>query len=75
MSKDQLIETGRRWLEHAPPATQSANGLVGWRGGVDVCADCASRIIGRGCDLSMLASKPVWQPGEITCDLCEKNND
>jgi hypothetical protein len=69
--RQSLIETGRRWVEHAPPAVQSAEGLVGFRGVLFVCVKCSSRICGRGCDLKKLADIPVWEPETIVCDLCE----
>ena len=67
----ELIELGRRWLEHAPPAeANKAMGLVGFTGKIAVCNTCAGRILGRGCDLNMLADSPVWKPEQLTCDLC-----
>lgn len=75
--KSELIETGRQWLEHAPPATDGPEDLAGYTGAINVCSSCASRILGRGCNLRMFASTPVWDVngfGELKkfeCDLCE----
>ena len=72
MTVDERIALARQWLEHSPPATESASGLVGWNGlGVDVCAKCANRIMGRGCDFKQIATKPVWEPETIDCRVCE----
>lgn len=67
-----LIEIGRRYLEHAPnDFPPPAEGLVGWNGnGVDVCAECAGRIMARGCDMKKIADIPVWEPNTVLCDLC-----
>lgn len=69
-TKAELIEIGNRFLEHAPPSSSGADGLSGWKGGIVVCCDCASRILARGCALSMLADEPVWSPDVVKCDLC-----
>ena len=70
MTKAELIEIGREWLEHSPPATPGPDDLAGWTDPLDICAPCASRIVARGCDLRMLAARPVWVPDERRCDLC-----
>ena len=69
-----LAEIGRQWIENAPPAKPGAAGLLGFSGEVGfVCAACASRIIGRGCALTRLASNPVWESqSNLVCALCEK---
>ena len=67
----ELIELGKRWLEHAPPpATSHAPGLVGFRGKLSVCVVCTGRILGRGCRLKTLADEAVWEPDTVSCDLC-----
>ena len=67
-----LIELGKSWIEHAPPAGKIQAGLVGWSGEVGfVCAVCASRIVGRGCRLTTLAKNPVWDLKPCKCALCE----
>lgn len=71
MSRDELVATGKGWIEHAPPAGAIANGLRGWKGAVGyVCASCASRILRRGCKLQTLADSPVWDDTMEACDLC-----
>lgn len=74
--KEQLIEIGRQWLEHAPEGKPGAPGLAGFHGAVGfVCSKCAGRIIARGCHLARLASAPVWDdrpdvPLYVKCALC-----
>ncbi len=68
----ELIELGRHWLEHAPDVGMRLGDLAGWTGNVGfVCQRCASRIMGRGCNLRMLADTPVWGQTALKCDLCE----
>lgn len=68
---EQLIEIGRDWLEFAPPtASKHSPGLSGFQGRINVCVDCGGRILGRGCDLRMLADRAVWETESIKCDLC-----
>ena len=71
-SREELIAIGRRWIDHAPNPGDTADGLWGFKGGICVCSRCSSRIIRRGCDISMLASDPVWTDlaDNVTCDLC-----
>lgn len=70
--RENLIWIGRQFLEHAPPARQPAvAGLVGYKGELEVCVRCADRILGRGCNLRMLADVPVWEPDTVACDLCQ----
>ena len=74
--REKLIELGRQWIEHSPPADRKNPELLGWSGELDfVCADCASRIFGRGCDMKRLADHPVWKSYYMRalpkCDLCE----
>jgi len=69
-TKMDYVRTGRQWVEHAPPATMGPEGLSGWKGNISVCVSCASRIVGRGCDLKMLADTPVWDDIAFRCDLC-----
>ena len=77
-TRDELIAMGKEWLEHAPPAGSIAPGLRSWSGeGLIVCAECASRILGRGCNLRELAPAPVWADDVRLlsgphCDLCER---
>ena len=61
MTLSNEVATIRAAIEHAPPATPSADGLLGWRTpeGNCVCSACASRIMGRGCRLPE-GSTPVW---------------
>lgn len=70
--KEAAIKMGREWLEHAPEAGVTNPELAGWGGIIKVCSGCASRILGRGCDLKSLATVPVWKPESITCDLCKE---
>ncbi len=70
MTRTDLIQIGKQWLEGSPPPTESAPDLRGFSGGIKVCSSCASRIMGRGCDLKLLANKPVWEPETLSCDLC-----
>ena len=76
LAREELIKLGRQWLEHSPPAGKANPELIGWSGELDfVCADCASRIFGRGCDMNRLADHPVWKSYYMRaipkCDLCE----
>ena len=72
--REDLIEIGRRFLEHAPSITGPTNpDLAGWNGrGVDICASCAGRILARGCDLRLIADTAVWKPTEINCSFCHE---
>ncbi len=70
MNEKDLIATGRQWLEHSPPATTSNPDIAGWKNPIQVCSTCAGRIIGRGCNLQLLATEPVWKPDTVSCDLC-----
>ena len=67
------LEIAKRFMEHGPKDIGPSNpDLVGWTGkGVDICSECAGRILGRGCDLSRVASVPVWKPSTIKCELCK----
>ena len=62
-------------IEHAPQAGKIAADLRGWwtPAGWYVCANCASRIVGRGCQLPK-GSEPVWadraEPFGV-CATCE----
>ena len=66
----------KRALEHAPvhPPGQVAKGLHGWVVGPErlyVCARCANRSMGRGCDLPAPAT-PIWEvEGQGICVTCE----
>lgn len=72
-SVEQLVEIGRGWLEYAPPpANKHSPGLSGFKGKINVCVDCGGRILGRGCNLRMLADAAVWGDDSIKCDLCGK---
>lgn len=70
----ELILIGRGWLHGAPPSQPGAPDLLGFTGPVGfVCADCSGRIIGRGCQLRMLADAPLWKPSTApSCALCGK---
>jgi hypothetical protein len=75
MTEAELIETGRQWIEYAPPpADRCTPNLEGFRDPIQVCKNCASRIIGRGCNLRMLASEPVWVPDRVQCQICTDNS-
>lgn len=76
MTSMALIEMGKQWLEHSPQTKPGAPDLLGFTGPVGfVCNDCAGRIIGRGCNLKMLASAPLWKPAiRPGCSLCEGGN-
>ena len=68
-----LVELGREWLANSPELPGPvASGLIGWTGPVGfVCAHCAGRIMGRGCDFKRLATEPVWQADPVpACALC-----
>ena len=62
-------------IEHAPQAGKIAENLRGWwtPAGWYVCANCSSRIVGRGCQLPK-GSTPVWadraEPFGV-CATCE----
>lgn len=71
MEKNELIKTGREWIEHSPPATNGPDGLSGFADPIKVCQSCSSRIIRRGCNLKLLASTPVWDTDDFPCDLCQ----
>lgn len=61
VSKAELVELGRRWLEHAPAASDGPPGLLGHIGPAGfICANCAGRIAARGCDLGRLAPLPLY---------------
>lgn len=69
---ESLVKLGREWLVNSPPATPSADGLVGWSGPVGfVCHACAGRLMARGCNFKALADTPVWDKKTQPCDLCE----
>jgi len=72
--KTELIATGRRYLDGAPSVAYSDNPkLAGWYGkGINVCADCAERILQRGCDLMSIVHMPIWKPETLRCDLCSR---
>jgi len=75
MTEAELIETGRQWIEYAPrPADSCTPDLEGFRNPIEVCNKCASRIIGRGCNLRLLASEPVWVPDRVQCQICKDNS-
>lgn len=69
----------RRFLEHAPPCPTIAEGLRGWRVEIAseihpsatrqifVCADCAGRIMARGCSIG--SASPVWTMGDGECEV------
>lgn len=65
----------REAAEHTPPPGRIAEHLRGYwtPAGWYVCATCASRIIGRGCQLPK-GSEPVWadraEPFGV-CIVCE----
>ena len=63
---------GREWLEHAPEPTNGDPNLLGFGGPIGfVCRDCASRIIGRGCNINALATEPLYKPQHnLCCALC-----
>lgn len=64
------IDTLKLFIEHAPPATPSA--VAGWTSGEDcqfVCGACASRIMGRGCQMPRPLD-PVWERDATPCCLC-----
>lgn len=65
------VEHLRAAIEHAPPPTATADGLLGWRSpaGTFVCASCASRILGRGCALPR-QSVPVWTDSPVAGGEC-----
>lgn len=69
---EALVKLGRAWLENAPPAQADLSpSLAGWIGPVGfVCKACASRILGRGCDLKKLADVPAWDSAPSACALC-----
>ena len=58
----------KQWIEHAPPAVEWKPGTpTGWAmvDGHVICAGCASRITGRGCDFRGV--QPIWDR-EVTCE-------
>ena len=72
MTREERIALARRFIEHAPAAQSAPPDLMGWNGlGVNVCVDCSGRIIGRGCDFTLIATKAVWKPATIQCDVCK----
>lgn len=70
------LETLKRFIEHAPPATKSA--VAGWHCGTEqegreaICGECAGRIMDRGCQLPRPA-EPIWPRKAIEqCCICGK---
>jgi len=67
----------RRTLEGCPPPAQTADGLMGWKGGElsPVCVKCTSRLAGRGIDTKTLTENPIWTDGRTAnygaCQLCD----
>lgn len=68
------LEYLRRAIEHAPQRTNPPiKGLMGWKtkqGQLFVCAECAGRIMARGCRLPEVT--PIWDDAKgETCWLHE----
>lgn len=73
ITRHNVIETLRSHLEHAPKDPGNiAPGLRGWLTpeGVAVCAECAGRIMQRGCSLPKNSS-PVFGDPLWGCDIHE----
>lgn len=61
----------RQFIEYCPPPGPVAEGLYGWRvADGNVCAKCASRLIGRGFGSRLRYAEPVWEPSTDMCSLC-----
>lgn len=75
------IENAKIWLGYTPPAQQSPKDLVGYAfnaGGENngkwfMCAECANKLLRRGCGWHYNESRLVWR-SEISwkCNVCNK---
>ena len=68
MTRDEIIQRLKEFLKYAPQKTAPSQ-VKGWDvDGVLVCANCAGRIMDRGCNLGH-GALPIWD-GPVDCDIC-----
>ena len=64
-----------QWLEVCGPEVrcEPPEDLVGWRGEVALCANCAARLVNRGFNFGSYVDEPIWagvNPVRFDCQFC-----